>query len=120
MPSAEPTDFLPMGPTDFQLLLALIKRPLHGYAIMKAVEDASSGRVRIEVGSLYRIIGRLLASGLIREAADDDDTPRPGRQRRSYTLTDLGVAVARAEAGRLRDTVALAQAEELLAEGEGA
>jgi DNA-binding PadR family transcriptional regulator len=109
-----------MGPTDFQVLLVLIKKSLHGYAIMKAVEDASAGRVRIEVGSLYRIIGRLLTSGLIQEAADDDETPRPGRQRRAYTLTDLGLAVARAEAGRLRDTVALARAEELLTEGESA
>ena len=61
-----------------------------------------------------------LRPGLIQEAVDSDDTPRPGRQRRAYTLTDLGLAVARAEARRLRDTVAQARAEDLLAEGEGA
>lgn len=120
MSSSDPTDFIPMSPMDFQVLLVLSREPLHGYAIMKAVEEVSSGRVRIEMGSLYRIIGRLLTNGLIEEAPDRDDSPRPGRRRRSYRLTPLGVDVARAEALRLRDTVEIALAEELLVEGERA
>ena len=44
----------------------------------------------------------------------------PGRRRRSYILTSLGMKVARAEALRLRDAVEIALAEELLVEGEKA
>jgi DNA-binding PadR family transcriptional regulator len=119
MSKPDPETFLPLSPTDFQLLLALNGEPLHGYAIMKEVERASGGRVRIEAGSLYRVIARLLGSRLIEEAEKADDRPRPGQPRRSYALTELGRAVARAEARRLRDTLALARAGDLLGGSEG-
>lgn len=120
MRQPDPASFLPLSPIDFQVLLALTRRSLHGYAIMKAVEEASGGRVRIAVGSLYRIIGRLLSSRLIQETEDPDQLPRPGKQRRSYGLTPLGLSVARAEARRLSDTVSQPEAQELLAKGKGA
>ena len=114
MPTPDPARFIPMGPADFQVLLCLTREPQHGYAIMKVVEEASGGRVRIAVGSLYRIIGRLLSSNLVEEVDGLDDAPRPGKRRRCYALTALGRAVAQAEAQRLKDTVALAEAENLL------
>ena len=112
--------FLPLSPPDFHILVALNRAHLHGYAIMQNVEEASEGRVRIEVGSLYRMIGKLLSRGLIEKVPNPDDTPRPGQPRQSYGLTPLGAAVLRAEANRLKDTVALAKAEDLLAEGDPA
>jgi len=120
MSHPDPVSFLPLSPPDFHILVALNRAPLHGYAIMKAVEDASEGRVRIEVGSLYRMIGKLLSRGLIKKVPNPDDNPRPGQPRQSYALSQVGSAVLRAEAQRLRDSVALARAENLLAEGEGA
>lgn len=111
--------FLPLSPTDFQILLVLEGERLHGYAIMKEVERASAGRVRIEAGSLYRVIARLLASRWIEESEPEDDRPRPGQPRRSYALTDMGRAVVRAEATRLRDTLALARARGILGEAGG-
>ncbi len=113
-----PGNFLPMSPTDFQVLLALAREPLHGYAIMKVVEETSGGRLNIEIGSLYRIIARLSSSGLIEENGESNSEPRPGRKRRIYTLTPLGRAVARAEARRLSDTLALARSEKLLTDPE--
>ena len=114
-----PGSFLPLSPTDFQVLLALARQPLHGYAIMKVVEESSDGRLSIEIGSLYRIIARLSSAGLIEESREPDAEPRPGRKRRVYGLTPLGRAVAQAEAHRLRDTVALARAEKLITDTEG-
>ncbi len=119
VPKQNPGSFLPLSPTDFQVLLALVRQPLHGYAVMKVVEETSGGRLNIEIGSLYRIIARLSSAGLIEESGTPDPEPRPGRKRRVYTLTPLGRAVARAEAHRLRDTVALARAEKLLVDTEG-
>jgi DNA-binding PadR family transcriptional regulator len=115
-----PSEFLPLSPTDFQVLLVLARGPAHGYGIMKDVDDASGGRVRIELGSLYRLIARLLATGLITEASSVDLPPHAGKKRRTYEITKLGVAVARAEAERMRDTLVQAHAEKLLAGPGGA
>jgi DNA-binding PadR family transcriptional regulator len=51
----------------------------HSYEIMKEVERESGGAVRLEVGTLYRLLAHLLNHELI-EQADED-----GR-RRDYAL----------------------------------
>ena len=103
-------ELLPLRTSDLHVLLALMDASLHGYAITKAVETASAGRVRIELGSLYRQVARLLRTGLIEEAADRQDEPHAGRARRSYRLTERGRAAVREEVSRLRDTLASAEA----------
>jgi DNA-binding PadR family transcriptional regulator len=91
----------------FYVLVALADGDTHGYAIMKDVERLTSGAVRLSTGTLYGIIKRLLADGLIRE------TPVPvtrgDERRRSYALTPFGKDVARAEATRLEQTIAIAR-----------
>ena len=103
-------DLLPLRTSDFHVLLALMDGPLHGYAITKAVETGSAGRVRIELGSLYRQVARLLRTALIEEADGRADEPHAGKARRSYQLTKLGRAAVREEVSRLRDTLASAEA----------
>lgn len=115
----DPREFLPLSPTDFQVLLVLTRGPAHGYGIMKQVEDVLGGSVRIELGSLYRLIARLLTTGMIDEVSSAESPPHAGKKRRTYEITQLGLAVARAEAKRLRDTVELARAEKLLSRPEG-
>src|SRR5579859_580448 len=61
-----------LKPSDFHVLLTLSAGPRHGYGIMKEVELESGGEVRLEIGSLYRLLGRLLDEGLIEEAGGDD------------------------------------------------
>jgi DNA-binding PadR family transcriptional regulator len=100
---------LPLAPQDLQLLLALSEGALHGYAMMKAVEEQSGGALRIELGSLYRMIQRLERDGLI-EARAGSDSPAPGRDRRFYGVTRLGRAVIAGELERLREVMALAEA----------
>jgi DNA-binding PadR family transcriptional regulator len=63
----------------------------------------------VDVGSLYRIISRMLEGGLIEEVGRPADVEESGRKRRFYAVTKLGVAVVRAEAERLRSMLALAE-----------
>jgi DNA-binding PadR family transcriptional regulator len=100
---------LPLAPQDLQLMLAMLPGPLHGYGMMKAVEAQSGGAMRVELGSLYRMIQRLERDGLIAGAEGQTDSPAPGRGRRFYQVTPLGRAVVAAELDRLRNVLDLAQ-----------
>lgn len=106
----DPRSFLPLPPADLQLLLAVSTEPLHGYGMMKAVEEQSGGALVVELGSLYRMIQRLERDRLIEEAAGVAAGPSPGRDRRFYRITKLGRAVVTAELERLKDVLALAGA----------
>jgi DNA-binding PadR family transcriptional regulator len=112
---------LPVRPRDFFVLLVLAGGELHGYGIMKGVERESRGSVRLEVGSLYRTLDRLLAAGLIEEAGADAAakgataaTAPDSERRRNYRLTSFGSRVMRAEAERLQEVVRMVQAKGLL------
>ena len=92
---------LPLAPQDLQLLLAVADAPLHGYAMMKAVESQSGGALHVELGSLYRMIHRLERSGLLAESKSRAAAASPGRDRRFYRITAFGRAVVAAELDRL-------------------
>jgi DNA-binding PadR family transcriptional regulator len=109
----------PLSARDWHVLMALSAEDLHGYAVMKAVERDSGGKVSAEIGSLYRVLDRLLGEGWVEEVDEPDDAPADtrGRPRRYYGLTELGRAALRQEAARLLDAVDLARARDLLPEG---
>lgn len=109
MVDRNPEDALPLTPAVFHVLLALADGQKHGYAILKEVEQRTGGAVSLSTGTLYGIVKRLLADGLIRESAAGSD-----ERRRAYRLTAYGRKVALAEAGRLRDLVEAAVAKKLL------
>ena len=98
-PPSDPRAHLPLSPRDFQLLMLVLDRPMHGYGIVKESADESGGSV-LDLGSLYRIIGRLIDQGLLEDVTEEQDDSK--RQRRYYRATELGRQVARAEALRLR------------------
>ena len=100
----DPQSLLPLSPAMFYVLVALADGLTHGYAILKDVEQLTSGSVRLSTGTLYGIIKRLLGEGLIRESGSGQD-----ERRRSYELTAFGRDVARAEAARLENTLAIAR-----------
>lgn len=108
-----PRDFQPLPPHDFQVLLALAEGPRHAYGLAQAGEDPHEGTVRLELGSLYRVLARLTASGLI---ADDARAAGEGQEakRRYYRLTALGRRVAEAETVRLQAVVRLAKRRRLV------
>lgn len=104
--------FLPLAPRDFEVLVLVLDAPLHGYGIVQAAESAG-GVTALELGSLYRIIGRMLEAGLIEEVAPAE-SPADGRRRRYYAATALGRRVARSEARRLRALLATPRIERLV------
>ena len=105
----------PFSDLDFQVPLVLVHEDLYGYAIMKAVEEQAGGRLRPEIGSLYRVLARLMDEGLVDETeAPEDPGTHPGRKRKYYRLTAVGRSAAAGEAGRLREVVELARERDLL------
>ncbi len=103
MTRRQPHELLPLTPAMFYVLVALADGETHGYAIMKDVEQLTGGAVRLSTGTLYGIIKRLLSEGLVREQHTAD------LRRRSYELTPFGRDVAKAEAARLEQTLAIAR-----------
>jgi len=105
---------LPLTPALFQVLLALSDGDKHGYAILKEVETQTGGDVRMGTGTLYGIIKRLLADGMIvesrhRPAASEDDA-----RRRYYRLTPYGRQTATAEAERMEKVLVAARGKRLV------
>ena len=80
----------------FFVLTALADGPRHGYGIVGEVAGLSGGRVRLKIGSLYGVLDRLAAEGLIEP---DREEAHDGRLRRYYRLTRDGRG-ALAEGGR--------------------
>jgi DNA-binding PadR family transcriptional regulator len=114
MADRDPVELLPLTPALFHVLLSLADGEKHGYAILKEVEQRTNGSVVLSTGTLYGIIKRLLADGLIRESAAGSDD-----RRTAYRLTAFGRKVALAEAERLRELVIAAQGKKLLADFKG-
>jgi DNA-binding PadR family transcriptional regulator len=96
-----------LKPADFHILLALAQGPRHGYGIMKEVDRESGGAVRLEIGSLYRLLARMLETGLIEDADGDE-------RRRFYRITRAGRRALKAEGERLAGLVDLIRARRLL------
>src|SRR5258706_5441317 len=104
--------FLPLSPVVFEILLALADQARHGYSILQEVESRASGAVSLHAGTLYRALARLLEANLIEET--DEHPDHDDERRRYYRLTPRGIAVAKAEAGRLEGQVIAARARRLL------
>ena len=106
-----------MSPLEFHVLLILAGGQLYGYAIKKGVEEQSKGVISPEIGSLYRVLRRLMEAGWVAESdtRSPEDGPQRGRPRRYYRITPDGTEVARAEIRRLRRL--LAEAPDLAPEG---
>jgi PadR family transcriptional regulator PadR len=76
------------GSLDLLVLKILSRRaPLHGYAIMTAIEEISGEVLRVEEGSLYPALHRLEEAGFIRASWIDKEK---GKRSRVYELTADG------------------------------
>jgi len=95
-----PTELLDLGRFEepaVLILTSLVEGPLHGYAIVKDVEQVAG--VRLGPGTLYATLARLEARGLIAGVPTDD-------RRRPYRITGAGMALLR---GRLERMEAIAR-----------
>lgn len=82
----------------FYILLAL-KEPLHGYGIIKKVEEFTNDRVRLAAGTLYGAITNLEKNKLIKSVGIDPDNPR----RKLYQIKPEGVELLEIEFRRLNE-----------------
>jgi DNA-binding PadR family transcriptional regulator len=104
----------PLPAAAFQILLSLAGEDLHGYAIMRQVEEQSGGRIRLGPGTLYSSIQALLEAGLIEEVDLSGKSESFDERRRYYRLTSTGRKLARAEAEKLADLLRVARAKKIL------
>jgi DNA-binding PadR family transcriptional regulator len=105
----DPNSFLPLPTAAFHILVALADADRHGYAIMQDVETGTGGRLKLNPGTLYTTIKRLLDQGLVVELDERPDPEDDDERRRYYRLTDMGREVAKAETARLQQAVAFAR-----------
>lgn len=99
---------LPLPAAAFHVLLSLADGERHGYALKREIAQRTSGQLTLGPGVLYGTIARMIEQRLIEESDDRPDPHLDDERRRYYRLTSFGRKVARAEAARLRDLVALA------------
>src|SRR4051794_14953717 len=88
----------PLREPTFLVLAALGPGPMHGYGIIKAVEEMSEGRVRLRAGTLYGALERLESQGYVAFSGEGSEG---GPARRYYKLTRKGSNLLRKEADRL-------------------
>ena len=110
----DPKELLPLTPALFHVLVALADGDLHGYAVIKDVSSRTNGAVELSTGTLYGIIKRLLADGLVVESKRRPSAAEDDERRRYYRLTPFGRDVAIAETKRLQAMVDAARATQAL------
>ena len=76
------------GALDLMILHSLRVNPMHGYALVKHIKQASDDLLQIEEGSLYPALQRLLREGLLESEAG---VSAKGRPTRIYRLTNSGL-----------------------------
>ena len=91
----------PLPSAAFQILLSLTDEELHGYGIMRQVEEQSGGRMRLGPGTLYSSIQSLVEEKMIEETDANADGKLGSERRRYYRLTAAGERACAAEVKRL-------------------
>jgi PadR family transcriptional regulator, regulatory protein PadR len=87
MKTQEPRDLFP-GALEMMILQTLRGQPLHGYALVQQIKRSSNELLKIEEGSLYPALQRLLKEGLVNAEWGVSST---NRRVRIYKLTPNGV-----------------------------
>jgi DNA-binding PadR family transcriptional regulator len=99
--------FLPLKAVHHLILLFLEERPTYGVELLDRLERESGGTIRLNAGSLYRTIARLVEDGLI-APAEEAEPAGVGAPPKIYRPTELGRAVLRAESARQAKLLELA------------
>ena len=82
------------------LVLRVLKsQPLHGYAIAQRIHLMSAEQLRVEEGSLYPALQKLLIKGWVKAAWRASES---GRQVREYRITSSGRRQLEAEVAEYR------------------
>ena len=76
------------GALEIMILQSLRLKPMHGYALVKHIQQVSGDLLQVEEGSLYPALQRMLKEGWL-EA--ETGVSAKGRPTRIYGLTDAGL-----------------------------
>ena len=107
----------PLKPVNQLILLLLAECPTYGVELLARIDEHSRGAVRLNAGSLYRLIGQLVEEGLV-EAVEADTPPhQQGAPRKCYGVTTAGRAALAAEAQRQAQLLEMARSLDLIEEG---
>ena len=93
---------------ELHILLSVVDRPRHGYAILQEAEERTQGRPGFEIPTLYRALRRLRDEGLIEAAPAPESAD--GERRDYWAATELGRATLRADLTRMEAAVAVGRA----------
>jgi transcriptional regulator len=117
MPSSREAALL-QGTLDLLILRVVALEPLHGYGIVRRIEQMSGEALQIRQGSLYPALYRLEQRGLL---SADWKTAESGKEAKYYRLTKTGQKALESETAswqRLRGAIDLILASGLPAKGE--
>lgn len=103
MPDTDPRSFLPLPNLPLHVLLVLAEGEMHGWAIIKRIEELTEGGRSPSSGSLYLAMARLEGQGLIADAPSPPEAT--DERRRHYRLTPNGRRVLALEMDRLSGLV---------------
>src|SRR5215467_1753238 len=78
------------GHLETMVLSALERGAAHGLEILRRLEEAGCGLLRLKEGSLYPALYRLEAAGEVKAVWEDEPHGRRGARRRIYRLTAKG------------------------------
>jgi PadR family transcriptional regulator PadR len=80
-----------MGASTALLLLALLKEEAsYGYELVQRLQKQSSTLFEWQEGTVYPVLHRLKAEGLVRAQWQDADAAETGRKRKYYYITAKG------------------------------
>ena len=98
-----PEALLPLRPVVFSILLVLKNDELHGYGIMKRVNESAGGGSILGPGTLYRTLKELRDEALVEHSVRGGrkGKPKEDERRSYYRLTRFGHRVVEAEAARI-------------------
>jgi PadR family transcriptional regulator, regulatory protein PadR len=78
------------GHLETMILSTLERGEAHGLEILRRLDEAGCGLLRLKEGSLYPALYRLEAAGNVEAAWEQDNHGRRGARRRIYRLTRKG------------------------------
>ena len=86
MPDTNQRDLFP-GALEMMVLRMLKQQPMHGYALVQRIQQASHNLLQVEEGSLYPALQRLLKASLVDASWEISPT---NRRVRTYRITPRG------------------------------
>lgn len=73
----------------FLILRVACEKPMHGYGMIKRIEELSEGRHVIKTGTMYTTLRRMEKEGLVESGWEKGDS---GPDKRIYEITEQGRA----------------------------